>query len=126
MRRQVDFTLAFRNGIIGHVPMIGFTECSLLFICRLHDSCQAVEIRRRVTRFMSDSGTASGKWTRKERKRKLDDKKDGRKLRWITRYPAGVRPMFTKDSKPLGKRKRSRRLWHPYASKGNESPEEMK
>ncbi|GFW75348.1 hypothetical protein TNCV_4190021 [Trichonephila clavipes] len=42
--------------------MTGFTERSLLSNCRLHDSCQVVKIGCSMTRFISDSATASGRW----------------------------------------------------------------
>ncbi|GFV95369.1 hypothetical protein TNCV_4573711 [Trichonephila clavipes] len=45
-------------------------------------------------------------WTKKK-KEKRDDKKRVENREGSLRYPRFVTPVFTKDSKPLGKRKRS-------------------
>ncbi|GFV68445.1 uncharacterized protein TNCV_3129011 [Trichonephila clavipes] len=50
---------------------------------------------------------ASVVWTRKEEKEKWDDKKRVKNREGSLGYPGFMMPVFTKESKPLGKRKRS-------------------
>ncbi|GFU77187.1 hypothetical protein TNCV_4087971, partial [Trichonephila clavipes] len=40
MRSRVSLTSVVHIGIIGKAPMTGFTQCSLLVVCKFQDSCQ--------------------------------------------------------------------------------------